>query len=132
MTGGAAVRVVVVDDEPDICHLLGVQFRYLDGFEFVGSASDGSEIIELVDSARADAVVMDLLMPGVNGFDAISALREHKPDIGIVAYSGVAGDFVRQEMQRRGVELVLKSGDVRPLAEALRRSVARTPQRSPD
>jgi NarL family two-component system response regulator YdfI len=124
MSPGPVVRVVVVDDEPDICDLLGLQFRYVEGIDFVGSAPDGHEAIELVKKVQPDAVVMDLLMPGVNGFEAISQLQEECPGVGIVAYSGVAGDFVREEMKRRGVEIVLKSGDVSALAEAIRRSVA--------
>jgi two-component system nitrate/nitrite response regulator NarL len=123
MSSPAVIRVVVVDDEPDICHLLGIQFRYVPGFEFVGSAVDGHAAVELVKVEQPDAVVMDLLMPGTNGFEAISLLQQHCPDVGIVAYSGVAGNFVREEMERRGVELVLKSGDVTTLADAIRRSV---------
>jgi YesN/AraC family two-component response regulator len=103
MTPTAVVRVVVVDDEPDIRLLLAVQFRQLEGFEFVGSAADGREAVELIERVQPDAVVMDLLMPGVSGFEAISVLQERHPHVGIVAYSGVAGDFVREEMARRGI-----------------------------
>ena len=115
-------RVVVVDDEPDIRLLLRVQLSLLEGFEVVGVAEDGGKALEVVRATHPDAVVMDLLMPAVNGFAAIAILQEEFPDIGIVAYSGVAGDFVRQEMGRRNVEIVLKSGDAVPLAEAIRRS----------
>jgi hypothetical protein len=67
-------------------------------------------------------------MAGTNGFASIAALQADYGDVGIVAYTGVAGEFVRQEMERRGVEVVLKSGDIEPLAEAIRRSVdARRP-----
>jgi CheY-like chemotaxis protein len=124
MTDDRHLRILVVDDEPDVCLLLGVQLKVLGGFEVVGAAKDGAEAIEAVRAAKPDAVVMDLLMPGVNGFQAIDTLQKEAPDTGIVAYSGVAGDFVRQEMERRGIEVVLKSGNVQPLADALRRSVA--------
>jgi len=118
------LRVVVVDDEPDVRLLLEIQLRVLGGFEVVGSAQDGGEAIELVRTLQPDAVVMDLLMPGVNGFQAIDSLQKEAPNTGIVAYTGVAGDFVRGEMARREIDVVLKSGDVEPLADALRRSVA--------
>ena len=124
MTDSRRLRVLVVDDEPDVCLLLEVQLKVLGGFDVVGAGNDGAEAIELVRASKPDAVVMDLLMPGVNGFQAIDALQKESPTTGIVAYSGVAGDFVRQEMGRRGIEVVLKSGDVEPLADALRRSVA--------
>jgi DNA-binding NarL/FixJ family response regulator len=124
VTDDRRLRVLVVDDEPDVRLLLEIQLKVLGGFEVVGSAKDGGEAIELVRTSQPEAVVMDLLMPGVNGFQAIDTLQKEWPRTGIVAYTGVAGDFVRQEMARRGIEVVLKSGDVEPLADALRRSVA--------
>ena len=98
----------------------------------VGWAKEGREAVALVRSTEPDAVVMDLLMPGVNGFDAIDLLQRETPRTGIVAYTGVAGEFVRHEMDRRGVELVLKSGDIKRLAAALRRSVAPVEPALPD
>ena len=124
MNGEAAIRLVVVDDEPDIGLLLEAQFRLAGEVEVVGVAHEGRQAIDLVRASHPDAVVMDLLMPGVNGFQAIDVLREEFPAVGIVAYTGVAGDFVRAEMGKRGVEVVLKTGDVKPLADAVRRSLS--------
>jgi NarL family two-component system response regulator LiaR len=132
MNSGSSLRVMVVDDDADVRLLLDVQFRCLPGFELVGSTGEGQEVLGLVQALRPDAVVMDLLMPGFNGFDAISLLQEQCPSVGIVAYSGVAGSLVREEMGRRGVEVALKSGDVTPLADALRRCVASRSQPAGD
>jgi DNA-binding NarL/FixJ family response regulator len=117
------VRIVIADDEPDVLALLEVQFSLRPGFEVVGLAKNGGEALELARTARPDAVVMDLLMPDVNGFEGIARLQDDFPDMGVVAYTGVAGTFVREEMGNRQVEIVLKSGNVAPLAEAVRRSV---------
>ena len=118
----APLRVVIADDEPDLRLLLRLQLRRRPGFEVVGEAGDGAEAVQMVAEARADVVVMDLLMPGTSGFEAIGVLQADAPQVGIVAYTAVAGDFVRSEMARLGVELVLKSGNVEPLAEALVRA----------
>jgi DNA-binding NarL/FixJ family response regulator len=118
------IRLVIVDDEPDIGLLLEAQFRFEGAVDVVGVAHDGAQAIELVRTTQPDAVVMDLLMPGVNGFQAIDVLREEFPEVGVVAYTGVAGDFVRSEMGKRGVEVVLKTGELQPLADAVRRSIA--------
>jgi two-component system, NarL family, nitrate/nitrite response regulator NarL len=115
------VRVVVVDDESDICLMLRIQLSHQPGVQVVGMAANGTEAVEVCRRERPDAVVMDLLMPVMNGFQAIEALRSEHPDLGIVAYTGVAGDFVRQEMARLHIPIVLKSGDVAPLADAIRR-----------
>jgi DNA-binding NarL/FixJ family response regulator len=123
MTPDGAIRLLIVDDEPDIGLLLEAQFRLAGEVEVVGVAHDGGQAIELVRENEPDAVVMDLLMPGVNGFQAIDVLQREFRDVGIVAYTGVAGEFVRNEMDRRGVEVVLKTGALEPLADAVRRSV---------
>ncbi|HZQ85221.1 MAG TPA: response regulator transcription factor [Acidimicrobiales bacterium] len=124
MTGGPDLRIVIADDEPDVLALLEVQFELRPGFEVVGVASNGAEAVEQARRMQPDAVVMDLLMPDVNGFEGIAALQEKFPSMGVVAYTGVAGTFVRDEMGNRNVEVVLKSGNLTPLAEAVERSVS--------
>jgi len=121
MSDDGVVRVVVVDDEADICLMLRMQLSSQPGVEVVGTATNGTEAVELCRRERPDAVVMDLLMPVMNGFQAIEALRSEQPGMGIVAYTGVAGDFVRQEMARLDIPVVLKSGDIAPLTDAIRR-----------
>lgn len=112
------MRIVVADDEPDVRLLLRLQLQ-LAGHEVVGEAADGAEAVRLCRETAADAVVLDLLMPGTTGFEAIPQLRALDKPPRIVAYSAVAGEFVRSEMARLDVPLVLKSGDVGPLLEAL-------------
>ena len=119
MTVAGALRVVVADDETDVCLMLRMQLGAQPGIEVVGIASDGSEALLLCRDLQPDAVVMDLLMPVMNGFQAIEALQKELPGVAVVAYTGVAGEFVRHEMERMQIPLVLKSGDVRPLADAL-------------
>lgn len=121
---GPTLRVVVVDDEPDVLLLLRLQLRN-EGVEVVGVAEDGATAIELCRDLRPDVVVMDLLMAGVNGFEAIETLQRELPDVGIVAYSAVAGERVRAEMERLDVPLVLKSGRATRLLEALREAAYR-------
>ena len=130
MTNPSPLRVVIADDEPDLRLLLRMQLDRHEGFNVVGEAADGSEAVRAVAEHDAEVVVMDLLMPGTSGFEAIAMLSEQSPHVGIVAYTAVAGDFVRTEMKRIGVELVLKSGNVEPLANALLRAVPATADRT--
>lgn len=115
-------RVVIVDDEPDLRMLLRMQLSRQDDFDVVGEATDGSEGVAMVRDTGADLVVMDLLMPRSSGFEGIVNLNAEQPSVGVVAYTAVAGEYVREEMDRLGVELVLKSGDIDPLVDALRRT----------
>jgi DNA-binding NarL/FixJ family response regulator len=117
--GGGQIRVVIADDESDVRLLLRIQLE-LEGFEIAGEATDGRSAIEQVRDAQPDVVVLDLLMPGVNGFEAIPTLRRQYPDVAIVAYTAVAGEFVRKEMARLRIPLLLKSGNVSALAAKIR------------
>jgi len=121
------IRVVVADDEPDVRLLLRLQLEG-DGFAVVGEAGDGAEAIELCSTNQPDAAVIDLLMPGTTGFEAIAALRQAHPTMVIVAYTAVAGDFVRSEMARLDIPLLLKSGDASTLATKLRELVGAAPR----
>jgi DNA-binding NarL/FixJ family response regulator len=119
------LRVVVVDDDDDFRLMLRVQLNLQQQIEVVGTAADGREALEVVDSLLPDAVAMDLLMPVLDGFSAIGELRERQPQVGVVAYTAVAGRYARERVGELGVELVLKSGDPSMLVAALRRSVDR-------
>ena len=121
------ITIVVADDEPDVRLLLRLQLQGIPGVEVVGEAGDGVHALELCRELRPDAIVMDLLMPKMMGIEAIERLQGELPGIGVVAYTATAGDFVRHEMERLGVPLLLKSGDVGQLVEALRESTGRDP-----
>jgi DNA-binding NarL/FixJ family response regulator len=116
------LRIVVADDETDVCLMLRIQLGAQPDIEVVGVAADGAEALVLCRALMPDVVVMDLLMPVMNGFQAIESLQQELPDVALVAYTGVAGEFVRHEMERVGVPLVLKSGDITPLAHAVRKA----------
>jgi DNA-binding NarL/FixJ family response regulator len=117
--GERPIRVVIADDEPDIRMLLRIQLEH-EGFDIVGEAHDGRAAIESCSAEEPDVVILDLLMPGMNGFEAIPMLRRRMPEVAIVAYTAVAGEFVRREMARLRIPLLLKSGNVTALAEKIR------------
>ena len=120
---GDELRVLIADDEPDVRLLLRLGLRHR-SIEVVGEASDGLQVLEICNQMAVDAIVLDLLMPRMNGFEVIPELQRDHPQIGIVAYTAVAGDFVRREMSRLHIPLLLKSGDSGPLAEALHTAAA--------
>jgi len=113
------IRVAIADDESDVRVLLRLQLQQ-EGFDVVGEAVDGREAVDLCVEAAPDVVVLDLLMPGTNGFEAIPAMRRQCPSVAIIAYTAVAGEFVRQEMTRLRIPLLLKSGNIDALAKKIR------------
>ena len=69
----AATRVLVVDDEPTVREVV-VGYLRRDGHD-VREADDGSAALELLDSERFDLVVLDMMLPGVNGLDILRRIR---------------------------------------------------------
>lgn len=120
---GDELKVLIADDEPDVRLLLRLGLRHR-SISVVGEASDGLAVLEACNQLDVDAIVLDLLMPRMNGFEVIPELQRDHPHIGIVAYTAVAGDFVRREMARLNIPLLLKSGDSGPLADALHTAAA--------
>ena len=123
---GHDLRVLIADDEPDVRLLLRLGLRHHQ-IEVVGEAANGLEVLEQCAADPPEAVVLDLLMPRMTGFEVIPELQRDHPEVGIVAYTATAGDFVRHEMDRLGVPVRLKSGDITQLVEALHRTVGRRP-----
>ncbi len=66
-------RILVVDDEPNIVELLSVSLRFA-GFD-VRTAVDGASALEAVRSFGPDLLVLDVMMPGLDGFDVLRSLR---------------------------------------------------------
>jgi two-component system, NarL family, nitrate/nitrite response regulator NarL len=125
----SGLRVLVVDDEPDVRLLLRIQLE-TNGHEVTGEAADGEEALESCRLDEPDAIILDLLMPRMSGFEAIPLLRSQHPRAAIIAYTAVAGDFVRNEMTRLHIPLVLKTANFAPLERALRTAVASQAQAS--
>jgi two-component system, OmpR family, response regulator len=79
-------RLLVVDDEPNIRELLSASLRYA-GFE-VETAADGRQALAVADSFRPDLLVLDVMMPGMDGFAVVRRLREtgrHTPVLFLTA-----------------------------------------------
>jgi two-component system OmpR family response regulator len=66
-------RILVVDDEPNILELLAASLRFA-GFE-VQTATDGTAALEAARTYGPDLLVLDVMMPGLDGFGVIRALR---------------------------------------------------------
>ena len=75
MTTKDAARLLVVDDEPNIRDLLASSLRYT-GFEVI-TAANGSEAIKQAESTNPDLIVLDVMLPDVDGFTVTRRLREN-------------------------------------------------------
>ena len=113
------MRVLVVDDDPDYRMMLRMQLEIRHGMDVVGEAGDGGEALVFVAHTRPDAMVLDLMMPGMDGFETIVRLQDEAPDLPVVAYSAVTGAQARDHCAAYGIPLLRKSGDTTMLVETL-------------
>ncbi|MEV6490396.1 response regulator transcription factor [Actinoplanes sp. NPDC051633] len=79
---GSAVRVLVVDDEPTLAELLSMALRY-EGWE-VRSAGDGMTAVRAARDFRPDAVVLDMMLPDIDGLEVLRRLRGEAPDVPVL------------------------------------------------
>jgi two-component system OmpR family response regulator len=79
---GGAVRVLVVDDEPNLTDLLAMALRY-EGCD-VRCAGTGGAAVRVARDFRPDAVVLDVMLPDVDGLAVLHRLRGHFPDVPVL------------------------------------------------
>ena len=82
VVGEAGPRVLVVDDEDSITELLSMALRY-EGFE-VQTASSGYGALEQVDEFRPDLILLDVMLPDIDGFSIAERLRRDRRDIPVL------------------------------------------------
>jgi two-component system nitrogen regulation response regulator NtrX len=85
--------VLVVDDIPALTEQYAYDLRRLGGYE-VAMAQDGSQALELVRSAAVDCMILDLEMPGLDGFEVLRRLDQQGSEVPVIVYTGT-GNYER-------------------------------------
>ena len=106
---GNPIRILLVDDQREqrarMRDLLDTDER----FEVTSEASDGNEALRQAVEDRPDVVVVDLMLPGMNGLRVVSALRREVPDAKVVVVSALVGpDRIFEEARRRGASACIQ------------------------
>jgi len=119
--GISQIRVLTVDDHPlvrqGIAGLVGVQQDMV----LVGEASDGREAIQQFRTHHPDVTLMDLQMPGMNGIDAILAIRNEFPDARVIVLTTYTGDVQVLRALKAGAQAyLLKNALHKQLLETIR------------
>jgi DNA-binding NarL/FixJ family response regulator len=84
------IRVAISDDHPVVRQGLR-SFLEAQGFEVVGEAADGDEAVRLVERTQPDVLLTDVVMPGVDGIEAIRRLRAAGSSVGILVLTSFSG-----------------------------------------
>jgi two-component system, NarL family, response regulator LiaR len=119
------MRILIVDDHAVVRQGLRMFLEIDSEFEIVGEAANGAKALELVRSLKPDVVLMDLLMPVMDGITAIAAIRRETPETEIIALTSVLDDDKVVGAVRAGaIGYLLKDTDAVALREAVRAAAA--------
>lgn len=119
------ITVVLADDHRIVREGLHALLRVEPGLTVLGEAGDGLEAIEMVKKLSPDVVVLDLMMPGLNGLEAARQIRKERPQTGIVILSMYDDEgFVLEALANGSSGYVLKDAGSADLARAVREVAA--------
>jgi two-component system, NarL family, response regulator LiaR len=115
------IRVLIVDDHSVVREGLRAFLELQDGFEVVGEAADGEKAIVSATRLRPNVILMDLVMPQLDGVAAMRRLREEVPDARVIVLTSFLDDDKLLPALRAGAAgYLLKNAEPQELARAVR------------
>lgn len=127
------VRIVVTDDHSVVRQGLRMFLELDEELEIVGEAANGAEAVELAKTLQPDVVLMDLLMPVMDGITAITEIRKQAPGVEVVALTSVLEDASVVGAIRAGaIGYLLKDTNAEELRRAVKAAAEGQVQLSPD
>jgi NarL family two-component system response regulator LiaR len=118
-----AIRVILVDDHNIVRLGLKAYFATLPDIQVVGEASTGEEAVRLATELVPDVVLMDLLMPGMDGVEATRHIKKVSPHSQVIVVTSYHEDeHIFPAIRAGALSYVLKDIDPDELAEAIRRA----------
>ena len=127
------IRVMLVDDHAVVRSGLGAFLLAFDDLELVADAGSGEEAVRLCQQVQPDVVLMDLVMPGMDGAAATHAIREHCPHIQVIALTSFKEkELVQGVLEAGAIGYLLKNISADELAGASRAAHAGRPTLAPE
>jgi NarL family two-component system response regulator LiaR len=133
MSESTSIRVLLVDDHAVVRSGLSAFLLVFDDLQLVGEAGGGKEAVRLCERLKPDVVLMDLVMPGMDGAAATQAIRDRCPQTQVIALTSFKEeDLVQGAMQAGAIGYLLKNTSADELAEAIRGAYAGRPTLAPE
>jgi two-component system, NarL family, response regulator LiaR len=121
MTAWKPIRIILVDDHRVVHQALAEMISFVEDFELVAQGSNGQEAVVLCQEYVPDVVLMDVVMPGMDGIQATRRILAENPMIKILALSSFQDDVSVNSMLKSGaVGYVLKNTPVDELESIIR------------
>ena len=122
MNANTRIRVILADDHTLFRNGLKLLLSNNVDMQVVGEASDGNELLSLLTKLPCDVVLMDIEMPGINGFDATRIIAEQYPEVKVISLSMYGEEDYYYRMIEAGARgFLLKSSEINEVSEAIRR-----------
>lgn len=134
LTGEASARsrILIVDDAEDVRRDLRTVLQLHRDLEVVGEAVNGIEAVSLAEELKPDVVLMDLRLPGLDGFEATEQIRRRGLARSVIVLTIYDDQENRARAARTGIDLFLVKGlGIDDLVAAIRQVAARIPETSP-
>lgn len=116
------VSICLVDDNRELVQMMEEYFDTIDDIEVIGTACNGRECLELLEEVHPDVLVLDLIMPHIDGLAVLTELNEMNVNPGIIMLTA----FGQEEVMKKAVDLgasyfMLKPFELEHLADQIRR-----------
>ncbi len=119
------IRVMIVDDHGMVRRGLVAYLKNDENLELVGEARNGREALQMCEQLQPDVVLMDLVMPELDGTAATRIVRERWPQIQVIALTSFREkDLVQKALQAGAISYLLKNISGSELAEAIQAAFA--------
>lgn len=133
MSDTPPIRVMIVDDQPVVRSGLGAFLSVHDDLELVGEASDGARALALCAKISPDVILMDLVMPNMDGAEATARIRHSFPSIQVLVLTSFKEDeLVQKALEAGAIGYLLKNISSDELVKAIRAASAGRPTLSPE
>jgi len=133
MSNSETIRVLLVDDHAVVRSGLGAFLLAFEDLELVGEAGSGAEAVRLCGELNPDVILMDLMMPDMNGVEATTIIREQYPETQVVALTSYKEEeLVHGVLKAGAIGYLLKNVTADELADAIRAAKAGQPTLAPE
>lgn len=133
MTEAEPIRVMLVDDHAVVRSGLSAFLLAFDDLELVGEASNGAEAIRHVNSFKPDVILMDMVMPEMDGATATQHIRQTHPNIQVIALTSFKEDrLIHRALEAGAIGYLLKNVAAEELANAIRAARTGRPTLAPE
>lgn len=127
------IRIVIADDHNVVRSGIEAFLQVFDDFELVGQASNGQEAVDICAAVRPDVILMDLLMPVMDGAEATKVIRERFADVQVIVLTSFKEDnLIESAIKAGAIGYLLKNVSADELAAAIRSANAGRPTLSPE